>query len=322
MPLIGPRLSAAVAVAALVVLNAAVTRGKKAKPPACGGGRFVLEQPLEGAGAPAVMVIAGRSVTIEGLCPATAAKLTTTRKGTRIRGAWPVCGTLPKVRIAVRFDASCTRLSGVLQARRTRTPVAARRSSCGDGIVDGGGSEECEPPGNAGCDLACRLVAGTTTTSVPAVTTTTVTSSTTTTVPAVTTTTATTSTTTTTLEKLDVWRPTTVPWDPECRSGCVEVARTVPLAHSGAELRFRMNPAVDDPIAQWGDCLESVLSCLERDGGRLAPCIDDAACPAECKAVFRTRAAGAADEDARADAFEAVFVDRAAPCRPADEVAP
>jgi hypothetical protein len=82
-----------------------------------------------------------------------------------------------------------------------------------------------------------------------------------------------------------------------------------------------MNPATDDPIAQWGDCLESVLACFERDG-TLAPCVEAASCPAECKALFRERAAVAVDEDARVSAFEAVLVDRTAPCRPPQAVTP
>lgn len=128
-------------------------------------------------------------------------------------------------------------------------------------------------------------------------------------------------TTTTTIPKLAVWRPATVPFDPECRTGCTEVGRTAPLAHTQMQLIIRANPAIDDPIAQWGDCLESVLGCFERDGA-LAPCVEQAACPAQCKALFRSRAAAAVDENGRVDAFDAVFVDRAAPCRPADEDTP
>jgi hypothetical protein len=300
--------------AAFVALDATVTTGGKPKPPRCDGGRFLLEQPLLGT-SPEVIVIAGRSVMIQGLCPATAAKLTTTRKGTQMRGAWPACGTLRKVRITARFDATCTGLRGVLRAKKRRHPVSARRSTCGDGVVDDGAGEGCEPPGSAGCDPRCRVVSPTTTTVVNATTTST-------SVAASTATPVSTSTTTTTVAKLDVWRPTTVPWDPECRTGCVAIARTAPLAHADAELLLRVNPAVDDPIAQWGDCLESILACLERDGGRLAPCVDEAACPAECKALFRTQAAGATDEEARADAFEAVFVHRTAPCRPSAGGAP
>lgn len=121
--------------------------------------------------------------------------------------------------------------------------------------------------------------------------------------------------------RLDVWHPATVPFDPECLSGCIELERTAPLGHSEAQIRLRINPDVDDPIAQWGDCLESVIACFERDGA-LGPCVEQATCPTECKALFRERAANAANEDARVDAFEAVLVDSDAPCRPADGVAP
>jgi hypothetical protein len=130
-----------------------------------------------------------------------------------------------------------------------------------------------------------------------------------------------TSTTTTTLLKLDVWAPATVPFDPACTATCPEIARSAPLAHAGAALRVRVNPAIDDPIAQWGDCLESVLVCFEAQG-TLAPCVEAAQCPPACKAHFAAQAAGAADEAARLDAFDALFLDPAAPCRPDDEGAP
>jgi hypothetical protein len=305
-----PRALALLAVASLALATSAVS--KKAKARTCEDGRFLIDSggPLIGPGQEAI-VVEGAQVRIDAGCALTVAKLKVTRAGTRLRGSWRTCTSLQNVRLAAKFDADCARLTGTFRAKKVRRTFTAVRSRCGDGRLDPGNREQCEPPGSAACDRDCQAVAPPTTTlgTIPGIT------STTTTV------TTTTVTTTTMPGPLPVWRPATVPWDPECAAGCVDVGQTIPLPHSGAKLRLRMNPATDDPIAQWGDCLESVLGCFERDGA-LAPCVEAASCPAECKALFRERAAAAADEDARVTAFEAVLVERTAPCRPPQAVTP
>jgi hypothetical protein len=329
-------------IAALLVLCAVPEAVAKKRFRPCPDARYLLpDQPslVTGARGPdaGAVIVQGRQVAIEGGCTLVAAKVTPTRRGTRLDGRWRNCGRLQRVRLIALVDPSCEVISGTLRARKVRKAFTGRRSECGDGLIDRRGGEECEPPASAVCDERCRSVVttttapvattttvpvATTTTTVPVTTTTTTAvASTTTTAPAATTTTTVFATTTTTLGGQGMWSPTTVPFDPACTTSCPEIARSHPLAHSEAVLALRVNPAIDDPIAQWGDCLESVLDCFERDG-TLAPCIADAACPAECKALFQAQAAAAADEEARLDVFEAVFLERAAPCRPADEVAP
>jgi hypothetical protein len=81
---------------------------------------------------------------------------------------------------------------------------------------------------------------------------------------------------------------------------------------------LQVNPNVDDPIAQWGLCLDEVMTCLEA-GGAAMDCADTAAtCPALCAQEFRARAEGLSEESQRIAAFEAVFVQPGAPCRPGD----
>jgi hypothetical protein len=123
-------------------------------------------------------------------------------------------------------------------------------------------------------------------------------------------------TTTTIPPPLDVWQPTTVPFDPTCSQDCEELETTELLPHTGTEVRFLYDAAVDDPVAQWGDCLASMLSCL-RNGTGVRACAADATCPSPCKDLFEARAPLAADEPALLDVLNGVYVDATAPCRPA-----
>jgi hypothetical protein len=123
-------------------------------------------------------------------------------------------------------------------------------------------------------------------------------------------------TTTTIPPPLDVWQPATVPFDPAC-VGCEEIEITEILPHVGTEVQFLYDPAVDDPIAQWGDCLASMLECF-RDGAGVRACAADAACPSACKDLFAERAPLAADEPALLGVLNGVYVHVNAPCRPAE----
>ena len=56
-------------------------------------------------------------------------------------------------------------------------------------------------------------------------------------------------------------------------------------------------PALDDPIAQWGQCMDTVLSCLspsadsapEEKASALQVCVAAAACPQACRDRFAAR---------------------------------
>jgi hypothetical protein len=121
-------------------------------------------------------------------------------------------------------------------------------------------------------------------------------------------------------QPLDVWEPTTEPFDPLC-PGCVEVEESENLAHLGVEVTYLYDAAIDDPIAQWADCLGSMLDCLEQDG-TISACAAAAACPSECKALYASRAPPGADEATLLDVLNGVYVECGAPCRPLEEVEP
>ncbi|MCC6622531.1 MAG: hypothetical protein IT385_14800 [Deltaproteobacteria bacterium] len=123
-------------------------------------------------------------------------------------------------------------------------------------------------------------------------------------------------------ERDDVlWSPATVEHDPTCATGCVEVGRVPAGHHATQDFVFRVNPDVDDAVAQYGDCVESVLACLEA-GTDLRTCAARGDCPTSCKRDFAARARGLTDLVEIRTAFEAVFILRDAPCRPVDPHAP
>ncbi len=112
------------------------------------------------------------------------------------------------------------------------------------------------------------------------------------------------------------WNATTVPYDPECDEDCEDVAE-VNIGHFG-EATIRENAAVDDPVAQWGDCIDSMIDCMD-DGGTAAACVSSSVCPGPCKTEFDRLAEGLSDEDELLDVFETVFIQADAVCRPSDE---
>jgi len=112
------------------------------------------------------------------------------------------------------------------------------------------------------------------------------------------------------------WRPTTVPFDPECKTGCQEVMH-VRDAH-GADMTFMYNPKVDDAVAQWGDCVHSMLTCLNDGKTDLLECVGKSACPEPCRRRFLDRVGGERDPLRVLGVFEAVFIVKGAECGPGD----
>jgi hypothetical protein len=107
----------------------------------------------------------------------------------------------------------------------------------------------------------------------------------------------------------------TRPYDPTCAEGCEELL-TGSDPHAGG-LRVMLDPLVDDPVAQWGDCVGEVVACLS-EGGEPRPCVAGAGlCPSSCVALYDREAGAFADRDELLDAFERVFIDEGAPCAPA-----
>ena len=114
---------------------------------------------------------------------------------------------------------------------------------------------------------------------------------------------------------IDPWKPTTVPRTAACESGCTVIGE-FDTAH-GPRIRVTEQPNVDDPVAQWADCLTSIRVCTEREGrGAFAGCVAKAACPALCITEFERRTGVKPDVERLRAAFEATFLADGAPCLP------
>ncbi len=119
-----------------------------------------------------------------------------------------------------------------------------------------------------------------------------------------------------------VWEPVTGTFNPEhCLQGqCRELLR---LPASGKEVAsLIVDPAVDDAIAQWSDCLASVAVCVETAESAdtadiLLSCVRESQCPASCRELFARESDGVEDIDALWQRYEQQFVDKGGACVPA-----
>jgi len=128
----------------------------------------------------------------------------------------------------------------------------------------------------------------------------------------------------------DLWADGNYVADPDCVAGtaeCPVFMEARPVGHGSPTdgdlvLTAVHYPGLDDPIAQWGQCMDSVLTCLapaseatpEEKAGRLRACVAQAECPQACRDRFADRA-GTALESAMAE-FDAIFVAEEAWCAP------
>jgi RHS repeat-associated protein len=180
-------------VLALIIMGAVLLgadgRAARQSPPPCPGGRYLVAgAPIVRGAAPIVtdgVVIGTGQIALDARCPVVQATLKGTKRGTTVRALWPACtGIAGKVRLKGRIDATCRTLTGKLVARKAKVvqEFTATLSTCGDGLLDAGGGEQCEIgaacPGDVACTEICTCAASTTATT----TTTTRTTSTTATV--------------------------------------------------------------------------------------------------------------------------------------------
>ena len=121
----------------------------------------------------------------------------------------------------------------------------------------------------------------------------------------------------------NLWTTTTVPYDSTCKENC-EVAGSLGNNHGSPEIDLLYNPNVDDSVAQWGDCLQSVFVCVSagnkpnisqiEKAGLARVCVQNSTCPAPCRERYGLKAANS--PEAARQAFDDVFVNEDAWCRP------
>ena len=112
-----------------------------------------------------------------------------------------------------------------------------------------------------------------------------------------------------------LWDQTSTPYDPTCETDCIDAGHLVGGAHGAPSAELKYNPAVDDPIAQWGDCVQSIFVCLSDNGDPAASpkskaimarsCVAASTCPVPCLERFARKASGSpkAVEQALLDIF-------------------
>jgi hypothetical protein len=114
---------------------------------------------------PDALVLGGGTVSIVSStdeCGPTQARLRRVKGATLLRARWGSCsGVTGAVRLTARIVGGCSQLKGTLRVGRHRPRrIRAARSTCGDGYVDAGNGEQCEPPSTAICDAFCHLIGG------------------------------------------------------------------------------------------------------------------------------------------------------------------
>jgi hypothetical protein len=119
-----------------------------------------------------------------------------------------------------------------------------------------------------------------------------------------------------------VWQPTTQVYAPErCAEEKCEPVLDIPLVES-KPLGLFYDPGVDDAVAQWSDCLEEVVACVEKGKGAAGAyprCVKQSTCPPPCRKAFARRAAGITQTKQMIAALEAVFLAPDALCHPGAE---
>jgi hypothetical protein len=108
------------------------------------------------------LTTAAPQISITSGCTPVRARIKKTKAGVSLEASWPKtgCAGERKVRAKVTISAGCN-MSGVLnKANAKPVKFTAGPSACGDGVVDTGRGEECEPglgcSGGGLCVGACR----------------------------------------------------------------------------------------------------------------------------------------------------------------------
>ncbi|HEY2388864.1 MAG TPA: hypothetical protein VGK30_18050, partial [Candidatus Binatia bacterium] len=88
----------------------------------------------------------GGTIALTGACPAVAAKVTATHKGTVVKAKWPqgACGGVDgAARLTATIEPTCVTVSGKLTAHAVKAAFTATRSPCDVGLLDTGGDPRC-----------------------------------------------------------------------------------------------------------------------------------------------------------------------------------
>jgi len=116
------------------------------------------------------------------------------------------------------------------------------------------------------------------------------------------------------------WQPTTVPYDSKCEGECLKNIQ--PIADiENAHLRgvkIVMRPDINDAIAQLGDCLDTIMDCVDEkaDTNQTASCVAQSQCPAVCKEAYAKQFNASMPDKAQLEGLETIFLSDQALCAP------
>ncbi len=118
------------------------------------------------------------------------------------------------------------------------------------------------------------------------------------------------------------WTPGDTSYRVDCGASCVKLG---PIGapdgpgDAGPVAELAVDPGVNDRIAQWGDCLQSVSNCAYSHPGEpeavLPVCVRQSTCPTACKERFASRTAGLKGKP-MLDAYLEMFSGRDGYCTP------
>ena len=113
-----------------------------------------------------------------------------------------------------------------------------------------------------------------------------------------------------------VWKESKNTYQPDCGENCQHIAQVHP-GHRGTTLQLLYNPEIDDAVAQWSDCISTVMSCW-KEGETFAQCVQTASCPQGCKENFYENIGSNTDPKKQRETFEALFIHEGGMCVPED----
>jgi len=116
------------------------------------------------------------------------------------------------------------------------------------------------------------------------------------------------------------WQPTTVPYDSKCEGECqkniLEIAEIETAHLRGVKIAVR--PDINDAIAQLGDCLDSIMDCVDESGDvtQTTICVAQSQCPTSCKEAYAKQFNSNMSARQQLEGLDSIFLADSAICAP------
>ncbi|MDX8405742.1 MAG: hypothetical protein R8K50_06265 [Mariprofundus sp.] len=116
------------------------------------------------------------------------------------------------------------------------------------------------------------------------------------------------------------WKSTTVPYDSKCEGDCqknIQELADIETAHLRG-VKIVVRPDVNDAIAQLGDCLDSIMECVDvkDDPSKTVVCVEESICPIECKIAYASTFNEGMTPEQQLDGVKKIFLADGGVCTP------